>query len=99
MTYRYNHIVAKNTIRLLVLKGGEEGDPLQCSFREHRILDSHEGTEQRQAAVVNYTAVSYTWHSKAGLKEYGSIFCDGSPIKITKNVADLLTRWNAVGLI
>lgn len=86
--YEYHPLTTGNSIRLLLLKPGMDLEPLQISFVEHQIPSGNDTT----TSVVNYKAISYTWHPESGGEEYDSVFCDGGEIRVTKNLANLLYR-------
>jgi Heterokaryon incompatibility protein (HET) len=91
--YTYEPLITPDTVRLLVLEAGEGRNPLKCSFKDHQILDNHEAAmfKNYRGSAADYTAISYTWHAQTG-GEDDSVFCDEKPIRITRNLADLLYR-------
>lgn len=87
--YRYTALADHSHTRLLVIKAGQDDEPIQCSMQEMDIDDP-----------PSYTALSYTWGTSGGNK---TIDVDGQSFMITDNlwhallhirlVDQLLTIW------
>ncbi|OCK74466.1 hypothetical protein K432DRAFT_469541 [Lepidopterella palustris CBS 459.81] len=98
--YEHAAISAPNTIRVLILHPGKGHNQLRCSFREHTILNAQDLTAlnwtRNSPGVGPYQAISYTWHDDDCQNQPDHIYCDGKPIQITKNVANILYRLRGV---
>lgn len=78
----------------MILHPDQEKEPLRCTFFTHHLLDQHTAAMcvKFRGRPGDYRAISYSWHADADAKDYGSIVCNGKPLRITRNLSDLLYR-------
>lgn len=76
--YVYTALGSTQSVRLVTIYPGREGEPLQCSLKETH-LDK----------PLSYIALSYTWGDEADLTP---ILCHGKELRITRNLEAALLR-------
>ena len=78
----YQRLPHENAIRILEILGGAYADPVVCRLHVAGLPE----------AELTYSALSYTWQADYAQQPLQAISCNGSTVRIGKNLFDAIRR-------